>query len=56
MEAVLVRTYYTIKEMPNTKFGGVIEACDFMQLLGGESYSKITVYSNGNKIKKTFYV
>ena len=56
MEAVLVRTYYTIKEMPNTKFGGVIEACDFMRLLGGESYSKIMVYSNGKETKATFYV
>ena len=56
MEAVSVRTYCTIKEMPNTKFGGVLEACSFMELLGGDSYSKIKVYSNGNKIKKTFYV
>lgn len=56
MEQRLTRSFYTIKEMPNSKFGNVLEACDFMALLGGQSYSKIMVYSNGNKIKKTFYV
>jgi hypothetical protein len=51
----IVRCYYQIKEMPNSKFGDVLEAVNFMNLLGGNSYSKILIYSNGNKIKKTFY-
>jgi hypothetical protein len=50
------RVYYSIKEMPNTKFGGVTEVMAFVRLLESPKFSRTSIYSNGNKIKKTFYV
>ena len=50
------RAYYSIKEMPNTKFGGLLEVMEFVNLLGSPKFSKTSIYSDGNKIKKTFYV
>ena len=52
----IIRSYYTIKDMPNIKFGNVLEACTFRDLFGSNSFAKTKIYSNGNKIKNTFYV
>ena len=56
MDVKLTRSFYTIKEMPNSKFGNVLEACTFSELFGSKSYSKTMIFSNGNKIKSTVYV